>query len=159
MSAVIAACVHVTHLAVWERVLEWANTDVRLQDVIPYLVRHQRTAPPLPLAKADSAALVQSALVGGGAAGLPDYATSLSHGDGGGGTRSASAYSGASLPPSMTQLPTRHCRRPADLFAVAKCTVRLLLQTLNSSRSCSCHHDIRCWSVMPLWHRHTCITS
>ena len=61
------------------------------QDVIPFLVRHQRTAPPLPLDKADSAALVQSALVGG-AAGLPDYASSLSHG---GGARSASNYSGA----------------------------------------------------------------
>ena len=61
--------------------------------MIPFLVRHQHTAPPLPLAKADSAALVQSALIGG-AAGLPDYATSLSHGSG---VRSASNYSGAKL--------------------------------------------------------------
>ncbi len=80
------------------RVLKFwrATPSGLLQDVIPYLVRHQRTAPPLPLARADSAALVQSALVDGGAAGLPDYATSLSHGGGrGGGTRSASAYPGA----------------------------------------------------------------
>ena len=76
-----------------------------MQDVIPFLVRHQRTAPPLPLARADSAALVQSALVGGGAAGLPDYATSLSHGGGGGGggPRSASAYPGASPPLSRLE--------------------------------------------------------
>ena len=59
--------------------------------MIPFLVRHQRMAPPLPLDKLDSAVLVQSALVGGGSAGLPEYASSLSHGSG---IRAGSVHSG-----------------------------------------------------------------
>ena len=69
-----------------------------MQDVIPFLVRHQRMAPPLPLHRADSAALVQSALIGG-SAGLPDYATSLSHGSG---IRAGSTHSGEHMLTCLT---------------------------------------------------------
>ena len=86
--------------------------------MIPFLVRHQRMIPPLPLDKADSAALVQSALLGG-STGLPNYASSLSHGSA---IRAESTYSG------KYQLPApRHCASALTTVYVQRLTAGLLV--------------------------------